>query len=127
MEKNIANLLKAIAHPIRIKIVRIIFEHHSLSVSSIHTLLNIDQDEVSFTDPLDTSTSSIVTTMDVQSSIWYNIYPELIAKYNNFYNNTVLNNTYIEDSIGAEMKRHKDYIDGESSFIILCISFDASA
>tara|TARA_B100001250_G_C19674416_1_gene732988 strand:+ start:114 stop:389 length:276 start_codon:yes stop_codon:yes gene_type:complete len=47
MEKNIANLLKAIAHPIRIKIVRIIFEHHSLSVSSIHTLLNIDQPIIS--------------------------------------------------------------------------------
>ncbi len=47
MDKNIASLLKAIAHPIRIKIVRIIFEHHTLSVSAIHTLLNIDQPIIS--------------------------------------------------------------------------------
>ena len=45
--KNIANLLKAIAHPIRIQIIRLIFEHEILSVSSIHKLLNIEQPVIS--------------------------------------------------------------------------------
>ena len=45
--KKIASLLKAIAHPIRIKVVRLIFENQSLSVSEIHTHLNIDQPVIS--------------------------------------------------------------------------------
>jgi len=45
--KNIALLLKCISHPIRIQIIRLIFEHESLSVSAIHTLLKIDQPVIS--------------------------------------------------------------------------------
>ena len=45
--KKIASLLKAIAHPVRIKVIRLIFENESLSVSQIHTLLNIDQPVIS--------------------------------------------------------------------------------
>lgn len=44
---KIASLLKSVAHPIRIKVIRLIFENESLSVSQIHTLLNIDQPVVS--------------------------------------------------------------------------------
>ena len=45
--KNIANFLKSISHPIRIKIIRLIFEHESLSVSEIHTLLDVEQPVIS--------------------------------------------------------------------------------
>ena len=45
--KNVAILLKSIAHPIRIKIIRLIFEHEFLSVSAIHTLLDIEQPVIS--------------------------------------------------------------------------------
>ena len=45
--KNIALLLKSISHPIRIQIIRLIFENESLSVSAIHTLLKIDQPVIS--------------------------------------------------------------------------------
>jgi len=44
---KIASLLKSVAHPIRIKVIRLIFENESLSVSQIYTLLNIDQPVVS--------------------------------------------------------------------------------
>ena len=44
---KIASLLKSVAHPIRIKVIRLIFENESLSVRQIHTLLNIDQPVVS--------------------------------------------------------------------------------
>ena len=49
MDKNekTAKLLKAIAHPVRIQIIRLIFEHQILSVGSIHTLLKIDQPVIS--------------------------------------------------------------------------------
>ena len=45
--KKIASLLKAVAHPIRIKVIRLIFENQSLSVSEIHTHLNIDKPVIS--------------------------------------------------------------------------------
>ena len=45
--KKIASLLKAVAHPIRIKVIRLIFENQTLSVSEIHTHLNIDQPVIS--------------------------------------------------------------------------------
>ena len=44
---KIASLLKSVAHPIRIKVIRLIFENESISVSQIHTLLNIDQPVIS--------------------------------------------------------------------------------
>lgn len=45
--QNVAKLLKSIAHPIRIQIIRIIFEHNVLSVSEIQKLLCIDQPIIS--------------------------------------------------------------------------------
>ena len=81
------------------------------------SLYNIDNTTVSFENPLDKGESEVVSTMDVQSSIWYNIYPSLIENYNNFYNNDIINNKYIHESIGAEIERHKIYIDNESTMM----------
>ena len=45
--KYIAGIFKSIGHPIRIKIIRIIYEHETLSVSQVQDLLNTPQPIIS--------------------------------------------------------------------------------
>ena len=44
---NTANILKTIGHPIRVEIIRQIYENQILSVSAIQELLNISQPVIS--------------------------------------------------------------------------------
>ena len=45
--QNIANIFKAIGHPLRIEILRLIHEHEILSVKNIQELLNVEQPVIS--------------------------------------------------------------------------------
>ncbi len=45
--KYTADILKSIGHPIRVEIIRIIYEHEKLSVTSIQNALNIAQPIIS--------------------------------------------------------------------------------
>jgi len=46
-EKYIADIFKSIGHPIRLKIIRLIYEHQTLSVSHLQQLLKISQPVIS--------------------------------------------------------------------------------
>ena len=46
-EKHIADIFKSIGHPIRLKIIRLIYEHQTLSVTHLQQLLKISQPVIS--------------------------------------------------------------------------------
>ena len=46
-EKYIADIFKSIGHPIRLKIIRLIYEHQTLSVTHLQHLLKISQPVIS--------------------------------------------------------------------------------
>ena len=46
-EKYIADIFKSIGHPIRLKIIRLIYEHQTLSVTHLQQLLKISQPVIS--------------------------------------------------------------------------------
>tara|TARA_Y100000589_G_scaffold65891_1_gene57451 strand:+ start:43 stop:315 length:273 start_codon:yes stop_codon:yes gene_type:complete len=46
-EKYIADIFKSIGHPIRLKIIRLIYEHQTLSVTDLQQLLKISQPVIS--------------------------------------------------------------------------------
>mgnify|MGYP001359881282 FL=1 len=46
-EKYIADIFKSIGHPVRLKIIRLIYEHQTLSVTNLQQLLKISQPVIS--------------------------------------------------------------------------------
>ena len=46
-EKYIADIFKSIGHPVRLKIIRLIYEHQTLSVTHLQQLLKISQPVIS--------------------------------------------------------------------------------
>lgn len=89
---------------------------HSKYVANNYSLFQINNADVQFNNPLGSSTGKAVV-MDAVSSIWYNIYTELISSYNSFYNETALNNTYIAEKLGDEMQIHKIHIDSNEAMM----------
>ena len=92
---------------------------YSNYVNNSYSLFQEDIDTTAvFSNPLETTSNYITSTGDVQSSIWYYIYNNLISNYNKFYN-TILSNTYISDTIGFNTYLLKYIIDNDVSMMAL--------
>ena len=74
------------------------------------SLYQINRSHITFKNPL-VSSSNTSEVIDVQSSIWYDIYTNIIDSYNNLYDKIILSNEYFTESLGSEMLRYKTHID----------------
>jgi hypothetical protein len=83
-----------------------------------YSLYKINFASGTFTTSL-TITGTEATVLDVPSSIWYNIYNDLIKNYNDIYNNKILDNTYIDDYLGKNITEYKSYIDTNTAANVL--------
>ena len=74
------------------------------------SLFQISSPAVRFLNPLSSTTDEALV-IDAPSSIWYNIYTNMINNYNNFYDKEVLQNSYIDKFLGKNVTEFKAYID----------------
>ena len=78
------------------------------------SLFQVNNSQVQFLNPIE-SVSDEAIVIDAPSSIWYNIYTKLINNYNDFYNKSILLNSYIDTYLGKNITEFKAYIDKNST------------
>lgn len=98
---------------------------YALYTANNYSLFQINSTDIRFKDFF-ASTTKVPLYYDIISSIWYNIYDSMISSYNNFYNNIVLNNTYIKNSVGGEIEIYKNHIDNQETMLYTLRDTDSS-
>lgn len=98
---------------------------YTLYTANNYSLFQINSTDIRFKDFFASSTK-VPVHYDIISSIWYNIYGDMITSYNNFYNNIILNNTYIKNSLGSELEIYKNHIDNQENMLYTLRDSDGS-